>query len=73
MPLQGEEIGRLIAHALESGINERQPWYGQSEKLPDRPIIDAQMQTEFDTLVVDMPNARNNAMGSGNGRASSKR
>ena len=73
VPLQGEEIGRLIAHALESGIDERQPWYGPSEKLPDRPIVDAPMKTEFDTLVADMPNARNNAKASGNGGAGSKR
>ena len=61
VPLQGDEIGRLIANALEGGINERRPWYEPSEKLPDRPIIDAPMNTEFDTLVVDIPNARNPA------------
>ena len=55
VPLQGDEIGRLIAHAVEGGITERRPWYDPSEKLPDRPIIDAPMNTEFDTLVVDMP------------------
>jgi hypothetical protein len=57
VPLQGDEIGRLIAHSVESGINERRPWYNPSEKLPDRPIIDAPMNTEFDTLVVDLPSA----------------
>ena len=55
VPLQGDEIGKLIAHSVESGITERRPWYNPSEKLPDRPIIDAPMNTEFDTLVVDMP------------------
>jgi hypothetical protein len=55
VPLHGDEIGRLIAHAVEDGIAERRPWYDPSEKLPNRPIIDAQMNTEFDTLVVDMP------------------
>jgi len=57
VPLQGDEIGRLIAHAVEGGITERRPWYDPSEELPDRPIIDVQMNTEFDTLVVDMPSA----------------
>jgi hypothetical protein len=52
VPLEGDEIGRLIAHAVEDGITERRPWYDPSEKLPDRPIIDAQMNMEFDTLVV---------------------
>jgi hypothetical protein len=55
MPLQGDEIGKLIARAVEDGITERRPWYNPSEKLPDRPIIDAPMNTEFDTLVVDIP------------------
>jgi hypothetical protein len=61
VPLQGEEIGRLIAQALESGVNERRPWYEPSEKMPDQPILNAQMQTEYDTVVVEMPNARNSA------------
>ena len=55
VPLQGDEIGRLIAHAVEGGITERRPWYDPSEKMPIRPIIDAPMNTEFDTLVVDAP------------------
>ena len=58
MPLQGDEIGRLIARALEGGIKERRPWYEPSEKLPDEPVISAPMQNEFDTLVVEMPLAR---------------
>jgi hypothetical protein len=55
VPLHGDEIGRLIAHAVEGGITERRPWYDPSEKLPNRPIIEVQMNTEFDTLVVDLP------------------
>jgi hypothetical protein len=39
LPLQGDEIGRLIAKALESGIVDRRPWYEPAEKLPDQPII----------------------------------
>lgn len=61
VPLQGDEIGRLIAHTLESSITERRPWYEPSEKLPDQPIIDAPMKTEFESLVVDIPSARNHA------------
>jgi hypothetical protein len=41
VPLQGEEIGRLIAQALASGVKERRPWYEPAEKLPDQPIINA--------------------------------
>jgi hypothetical protein len=61
VPLQGEEIGKLIAQALEGGVQERRPWYGPADKTPDRPVIDTPMQTEFDTVVVEMPNARSSA------------
>jgi hypothetical protein len=59
LPLQGEEIGRLIAHALEGGITEKRPWYEPSEKLPNQSIISTPIRAEFDTLVVEMPSARN--------------
>jgi hypothetical protein len=52
----------LIAHAVEGGITERRPWYDPSEKLPDRPIIDAEMNVEFETLIVDIPSAQNPAV-----------
>ena len=61
VPLQGEEIGRLIAQALESGVNERRPWYEASAKPPEQPVISTQMPSEFDTVVVEMPAARNPA------------
>jgi hypothetical protein len=59
VPLQGEEIGRIIAQAHEGRVTEKQPWYEPSEKLPDQPIINSQMLTEFDSVVVELPNARN--------------
>ena len=58
VPLQGEEIGRLIAQALASGVKQRRPWYEPAEKLPDQPIINAP-KDEFETLVVETPTARN--------------
>jgi hypothetical protein len=61
VPLQGEEIGRLIALSLEGGVSERRPWYEPSEKTPDQPIISAPAQTDFDTVVVEMPSVRNSA------------
>ena len=57
VPLQGDEIGKLIAQALASGVRERRPWYEPSEKLPNQPIISTPAD-EFDTLVVDMPAVR---------------
>jgi hypothetical protein len=55
VPLQGEEIGRVIARSLEGGVTERRPWYRPSEKMPDQPIISTSVQTEFDTVVVELP------------------
>jgi hypothetical protein len=59
VPLQGEEIGQLIAHALESGVTPRRPWYEPSEKMPDQPAISGKLQSEFDTVVVELPAGRN--------------
>ncbi|MFL6799632.1 MAG: hypothetical protein ACJ8F3_19725 [Xanthobacteraceae bacterium] len=63
VPLQGEEIGRLIAQSLEGGVHERRPWYEPHDKLPSEPIISKQMHPEFDTVVVEMPAARTAAAG----------
>ena len=57
VPLQGEEIGNLIARALEGGVRARRPWYEPSEKLPDQPIISAPMREEFDSVVVELPSS----------------
>jgi hypothetical protein len=61
VPLQGEEIGRLIAQSVESGIAARRPWYEPAADLPKEPIINSPSPTDFDTVVVDMPAARNSA------------
>src|SRR5262249_24281123 len=58
LPLQGDDIGKLIAQSLESGVAERRPWYEPSEKTPEQPIITTSAQTEFDTVIVDMPSKR---------------
>src|SRR5947208_11202796 len=55
VPLQGEEIGRLIASALEGGIKERRPWYLPADDLPTEPTINGSVDPELETLVVDMP------------------
>jgi len=55
VPLEGEEIGELIAHAVESSAAERRPWYEPMERLPQDPLINSTMLRELDTLVVDMP------------------
>jgi hypothetical protein len=58
VPLQGEEMGRLIAQALAGGVKARRPWYEPSEKLPDQSVVNTP-NDQFETLVVEMPEARN--------------
>src|SRR5215218_7033711 len=55
VPLYGEEIGKLIAQALESSVKERRPWYALANELPSAPMINGSIEPELDTLVVDMP------------------
>jgi len=59
--LEGEEIGQVVAQAVQGGVVERRPWYEPSDKLPSEPIITAAMQTEFDTIVADRPTVRNSS------------
>jgi hypothetical protein len=47
----------LLGVNRTSGVKERRPWYEPSEKLPDQPIVNAQ-EDEFESLVVEMPSAR---------------
>src|SRR5262245_40372974 len=55
VPLYGDEIGKLIAQALESGIKDRRPWYAPSDEMPTEPAVNGSIEPELDTLVVDMP------------------
>ena len=59
VPLQGEEIGKVIAQSLESGVAGRRPWYEPAERFPNEPVVNAANQDEFDTVVVEMPSVRN--------------
>jgi hypothetical protein len=61
VPLQGDEIGILIAQSIEGGVNDRRPWYKPSDRLPEQPVINIASPNEFDTVVVEMPAARNSA------------
>ena len=58
VPLDGEEVGQLIARAVEASATERRPWYEPIEKLPQEPLINGAMLSEFDTLVVELPSKR---------------
>jgi len=62
-PLQGEEIGTLIAQSIEPAVTSRTPWYEPSEKVPEERLVGTPTRTEFDTVVVEMPGARGSAAG----------
>ena len=55
VPLQGDEIGFLLAQALQDGVVEKKPWYEPSEKPPNEPVISKALNSDFDTVVVDLP------------------
>jgi tripartite-type tricarboxylate transporter receptor subunit TctC len=42
VPLEGEEIGQLVAQSVQDGVVEKQPWYEALEKLPSKPILEQQ-------------------------------
>jgi hypothetical protein len=60
VPLSGQEIGQLMAQALEGGAIEKSPWYEPSDSLPKEPVVAAAPEMEFDSLVVDAPSPRAN-------------
>lgn len=51
VPIEGEEIGKLLAKSVEDGVVEKQPWYEALDKMPSKPIL----RTNFDTFVVNEP------------------
>ena len=58
VPLSGQEIGQLMAQALEGGAVEKTPWYEPTDSMPKEPIIESAPELEFDSLVVDAPSVR---------------
>jgi hypothetical protein len=55
VPLDGEEIGALVAKGLEHSVKPRLPWYEPTDKLPADRIIAGELITDLDTLVADEP------------------
>jgi hypothetical protein len=58
VPLQGEEIGALIAQSVAGSVADRRPWYEPAERIPAQRMIGVPAKMEFDTVVVDMAGAR---------------
>ncbi len=59
VPLEGEEIGQLLAQSVQDGVMEKQPWYEPSDPLPKQPIISPAVNANFDTVIVDRLHSRN--------------
>ena len=55
VPLSGQEIGQLMAQALQGGAVEKPPWYEPSDSVPEEPVIKHIGEMEFDSLVVETP------------------
>lgn len=58
VPLTGQEIGQLMAQALERGAVEKPPWYEPSDSLPKELVIKASPEMEYDSLVVEAPSSQ---------------
>jgi hypothetical protein len=58
VPLQGEEIGTLIAQSVAGSVADRRPWYEPAEPIPAERIVGPVTKMEFDTVVVEMAGAR---------------
>jgi hypothetical protein len=44
-----------MVQALQDGASDRRPWYEPLDKLPDEPVVTGSVQTELDSVVVNMP------------------
>jgi hypothetical protein len=57
VPLEGEEIGEVIARSVEAGAAESRPWYDPMEGLPQEPLFDSamEMRPRRESLPVDGP------------------
>ena len=55
VPLEGEEIGHLLAQSLQNGVVDKQPWYEPADRLQSPPLAPSSTRMDLDTLVVDVP------------------
>jgi hypothetical protein len=53
VPLEGEEIGKLLAQSVRDGVAVKKPWYEPLDTLPVEPIISPGVKTDFDSLIVE--------------------
>jgi hypothetical protein len=53
--LEGQEMGELLVQQLQKGVVQRSPWYEPADKLPTQPAISGNFDTNFETMVVEVP------------------
>jgi hypothetical protein len=57
VPLEGEEIGKLLAQSVKDGAVAKLPWYEPSNNVPREPIISPTVKADFETMIVGEPSA----------------
>ena len=53
VPLEGEEIGKLLARSVRDGVLEKRPWYEPLEQVPKEPVVAIIDKANLDSLVVE--------------------
>jgi hypothetical protein len=52
VPLDGEEIGKLVAQSVRDGVVDKRPWYEPSDASQGKPIKPNSVEDHFDSLTV---------------------
>jgi hypothetical protein len=52
IPLDGEEIGKLVAQSVRDGVLDKRPWYEPSDAAPGKPIDPNNVKDHFESLAV---------------------
>jgi hypothetical protein len=53
VPLEGDEIGTLLARSVRNGVVEKCPWYEPLEQVPKDPVVGSVEKAGLDSLVVE--------------------
>ena len=57
IPLEGEEIGKLLARSVREGVIEKRPWYEPLQQVPRAPVVGSVDKANLDSLVVESSGA----------------
>jgi hypothetical protein len=52
VPLEGDEIGKLVAQSVRDGVVEKRPFYEPEEASPGKPIDATNVSHHFDSLTI---------------------